>query len=238
MLPMESDNKKNQNKLTMPLIITISILIAIVSIVIIARGSLKTNEWKSIPTISSNIVLVEDNGLNESEKRVLTILSDWIELPNNPLDKDNDTYTIYLNYLKEYLSSSEVELSTYKALEMEDLIKSRNEIMYLEKESDINKMSFDGREVTIYIFEQIYELCGLKLVFGTERDIEQIADLSGNVIYLKANPLQQTGFQVDALVITLTSILTLFGICIIIAKKNQLFVKGVRYDGFDEKEFA
>ncbi|HKL98318.1 MAG TPA: hypothetical protein VJZ06_00260 [Mobilitalea sp.] len=235
---MDSDIKKYDNKQAILTIMTTCIMIAIISIVTIARGSMKAKELESVPTMSSYIELTQDNGLNISEKRVLMMLSDWKELHNKSMDLENNTNEVYFNYLKEYLRKSEVVLSTDKAHEIEDLIKGRNTIIHREKESDIKKMSIDGRKVTIYIFKQIYKLCGLKLAFSSERDIEQIVDMSGNVIYLKTGPLLQSEIQFDVLVITLTLILTLFGICIFIAKKNQLFIRSGRYYGFNEKEFT
>lgn len=235
---MDSDSKKYDNKQAILTIMTTCVMLAIISIVTIARGSMKTKEPESVPSMSSYIELPQDYGLNISERRVLMMLSDWKELHNETVDLENNTNVVYFNYLKEYLRRSEVVLSTDKAREIEDLIRGRNTIMHREKESDVKKMSIDGRKVTIYIFKQIYKLCGLKLAFSSDKDIEQIVDMSGNVIYLKTAPLLQSKIQYNVLAITLTLILTLFGTCIIIARKNQLFIRGGRYYGFNEKEFT
>jgi hypothetical protein len=166
------------------------------------------------------------------------MLYDWIQVPDQSKDNKNDIDTLYFKYLKEYLSSSGIDLDNGKADEIEDLIISRNKIMDLENADNLQEMSYDGSKITIYIYQQIYKLCGLELTFDTKTDIAQIVNPSGGVIYQKNNPVKQSGFHVDALVITLSSLILLFGICMVITRKNKLFIKGGRYDGFDEKKYA
>ena len=99
-------------------------------------------------------------------------------------------------------------------------------------------MSIEGRKFIIHIYEEIYNLCGLNITFDAESNIEKIVDQSGAVIYQNTGAQSQPQIHIDALIITSTFILVLITLCFIIARKNQLFIKGGRYDGFDEKEYA
>lgn len=226
-------------KSTMPPILTISILILIISFVMIARGLIQTSYDKvSIPTQSSDSIINDDKELNTSEREVLTMLSSVIKLPDQ-VNQGNTINSIYNAALHKYLRSSDVYLTSTQARQVKDKIIDMQGIISFEGKSDFSLISLEGRKVIIYISEQIYELCGLKLVLNMEGIIEQISDLSGNIIYtnLAASTVPES-FQMNALVLTLLFIATLFGICTIIAKKNQLFIKEVAYDGFEEERFA
>jgi len=231
----ENINYKNN---TMLPILTIGILIIIISFVVIARGLFNTRyEGGSIPAQSSNSIISDETNLNASEREVLTMISSVIKLPDQ-IDQGNNIYYIYYPTLLKYLSNSEVYLTSNQAQQVRDKIISMHEIMSYEGETDFAKMSLDGRKVFIYLSEQIYELCGLKTVSTMEGDIEKISDVSGNIVYAKKTPVSQVGLQVNALIIIVATMVTLLIICIIIAKKNQLFIKEVIYDGFDKERFA
>jgi hypothetical protein len=146
--------------------------------------------------------------------------------------------SIFYTTLQEYLSSSEVFLTSNQAIQIENNLIDLQEIMNSEGETEFTKMSLEGKKVAIFLAEQIYELCNLKLELNMEGNIEKISDNSGNIIYENGAPISQLGIQINLLIITLTSMATLISICIIIAKKNQLFMKEVGYDGFDEERFA
>ena len=230
--------KKLEGKRFLLPIITICVITMIMCIVVIARGILNTSDEISIPVLHSNTMLFDDRELNASERVVLTMLLGGIGQSGNLEDNRHDNNTIYYESLERYFSSYNVNLSITNRQKAVDYIKELNEIVSLEKESDMKKMSLDGRGVAIYLSEQIYELCGLKLEHNLQGDIVQITSQSDNFIYLQANPNKQAGFQPYALMITLVIILTLLSICIIIAKKNHLFVKDVTFNGYDEKGFA
>jgi hypothetical protein len=222
----------------MPPVLTYCILIFLVSFVVIARGAFATNsEENSIPTLSNTIIVSGETELNTSEREVLSLLSSVVKLPNQK-EQGKTTNYIYYNTLQEYLGSSEVYLNTHQAELIKDEIATMHAIMSSEEVTDFTKLSLDGKKVFIYISEQIYELCGLKLVSNMDGDIEKISDSSGNVIYAKKVSASQVGFQVNVLIVTVTVMVTLLSICFTIAKKNQLFIKEVIYDGFDEERFA
>jgi hypothetical protein len=210
----------------------------IVSFVVIARGAFKTNnEEISIPVMSDNLIVSGDTELNTSEREILTLLSSVVKLPSQK-DQGNTTNYIYYNTLQEYLGSSGIYLTTHQAELIKDEIATMHVIMSSEEVTDFTKLSVDGKEVFLYISEQIYELCGLKLVSNMDGDIEKISDSSGNIIYTMKVPASQVGFQIDVLIVTVAAMVTLLCICFTIAKKNQLFIKEVIYDGFDEERFA
>jgi len=218
------------SKRKMPPLLTICILFAIVCIVVIARGKLTTNEEKSIPALTNDIVLLENDELSTSERVVITSLLSGVELIDSQQDVKDNNYRMYVNYLKEYLSSSGVDLSTTNANKVVDDIKGINAIISLEKESNFMKMSLDGRGVAIHIFEKVYQLCGLKLVYNMQGTIIRISDVLGNFIYVKDIPVTRAGFQFNALVMTIVVLAALYSLCIMIAKKNQLFMKEEVYN--------
>ncbi|MDF2537580.1 MAG: hypothetical protein K0S76_601 [Herbinix sp.] len=235
---MGSEVKLRKKQSRMTLILTIINMFIIIGIICVAKGRLGSIEPNSVEAMSRNIVLNEENGLNSSEIRILTMLADWIEFPDQPTEQAEYLYITYFTYIKNHYSNPNVELNTNSAIDIEKLIRNRNQTIYLEKESDIHKMSIDGREITIYLLKKIYELSGLELIMNDEGNINQIAEVSGRVLFQNKNPLETSGFRLEAFIITLILLLVLFSVCIVIAKKKQLYVKGGKYDGFDEKKFA
>jgi hypothetical protein len=223
---------------SMPPILTLSIVTFIVIFILIARWLFNTyQEDVSIPVFSNNIIITDEKDLNSSEQEVLSLLSNCSMLPeyNNQV---NSMDSIFYKTLQDYISSSEGFLTSNQALQIESNLIDLQEILNSEGETDFTKMSLEGKKVAIFIAEQIYELCNLKLELNMEGNIEKISDDSGNIIYENGAPVSQLGIQINLLIITLTSMATLLSICIVIAKKNQLFIKEVRYDGFDEERFA
>lgn len=229
--------KGTLNKEIMPPIITICVMVFIICTAGIARVNIHNNK-ESRPTLSTNIISFEEKGLNNSEKAVLSMLYNGMELPEHQQNQETNTYSVYYKGLKDYLNSAGVDLSITKSEEVKEKIKEIIEIENLEKNTDFSKLSIDSRGVVLVIMEQIYKLCGLKLVVNMEGVIEVISDQNGNLIYQVNRLLPKAEIQVYALIITLLTIILLMGIYIIIVKKNQLFKKEVMHDGFDEERFA
>ena len=226
------------SKQSMPLVMTIVIITLIISIIGIARWSLRFCDDDRIISTSVTTEQIDDQGLNETERNVLEQLSNYISLQTKQLKKEYNTQTIYFNFLRIYLSSEGVNLSTDNAGEIEKLIQDGVGLVDLEKETDLHKMSYDGRKVAEHLLKQIYKLSGLNLLINAEGNIEEITDLSGNSIYKEQNTKEEAGFRFDALIITLVVIQAMFYVCFAVAKKNQLFKKGGDYDGLDEKGIA
>lgn len=234
---MISERLKYRNSEKILFIITICVFLVIISILTVASNSIKISESENIAASSASVELFMDQELNVPETKVLLAISGWVDVPGGSSEQDN-TYQVYYDCLKKYFRNPGTDLSADGSLAIDELVSSSNEIIALENEVQFCKMSFDAREVIIHLLKQIYEISGLKLVMSESGSIDKITDLSGNIVYQKENRLLQSGFRIDAVIITLAFILSLFGICIIISRKNQIIVKGGDYDGFDEKEFA
>jgi uncharacterized membrane protein len=223
-------------QIIMPPLLSICILFTIVCIGVIA-GRVTTKEEFSIETISANDQILENKQLNESEKVILSLLTSNNNEADTKVSKDSE-YEIYVKNLQEYLSKTEVSLTKEQGNIAARKIVEMNGIMDLEKENDIRKMSLDSREIAISLSKEIYETCGLKLTYNLKGEIIRIYDKAGKFHYLNESQINQSGFQFDALMITLVVIVSLLFICVFIAKKHQLYMKDVRYDGFNEERYA
>ncbi|MBH1939364.1 hypothetical protein I5677_00490 [Mobilitalea sibirica] len=233
----EPVENRMQRKRSMLPFITIFILIAIISVIHIAKLLNKVDQNRSIPAISNYSDVSRKDGLNDAEMSLMNQLSDLV-INLGSTHSQNSQYHIYYNYLNQHLRNEKVDLSidiSYKAqLLVNDLIN----VLGLESRKDLKDMSFDGRRVVVYLSEEIYKLCGLSIDINVEGEITQISDSKGHNLYISNNAKNNSKLNIDALMIILGIILTLIITCIIIARKNRLFVKEVIYNGFDEKEFA
>jgi hypothetical protein len=200
-------------------------------------GSANTKDEISIPTIASDSQILEDNSLNQSEKVIVSLLSSRIAASGNQL-RETSEYNLYVEHLRKYLSSAGVTISDDSGKKAASKILEMSAIMDLEQENNIEKMTLDGRELAINLSQEIYKACGLTLNYNLKGQITRISDKTGKFIYLNESQLKQTGFQFDLFLITFGIIAFLLFICIIIAKKHQLYVKDVAYDGFNEERYA
>lgn len=221
----------------MPPVLTFGLLIILIVFIIIARGLVHRNyEEAGIVAMSSNVWIMNNSELNEVEGTVLTLLYSVMNLSNQ--EEGRDTYnSVYYCTLEEYLSRDEVSLSDVHEDDLKEKLIELQDIINYEGQVDFSKMSLDSRKIAVYLSEQIYKICGLSIGIDMEGNISKISDLSGNIIYSNLTT-KEDSFHLNALIITLALILVLLSICIIIAKKNQLFNKEVNYDGFDEERFA
>jgi hypothetical protein len=158
-------------------------------------------------------------------------------LSDRQLTEGNSSGVIYFNYLKSQLGNNQIDIEKPAADKIIVLIGEMNGIMNLEKNRETDEMSIDGRKVVTYIEKKIYKLCGLNLTSNLKGDIVGITDQAGNDLYIRSQT-EPGKFNIYALIITLLTITALMSICVIIARKNQLFSKDVEYNGFKEKGFA
>lgn len=230
--------KLRDNKCIMPPALTIGLFIALFSFIIITRVLIhRSNEEISIPAQSKNISISENSDLNQSEVTILSMLWKVLDLSNQK-EQGEASNLLYYRVLEEHFSNDDVNMNSSQALDMKDKIDDMREIINSERQTDISNMSLDGRKIAIYIVKQVYAICGLQLDLTMEGNIEKITNQSGNTIFQKTVPTNHEVFQMNALIITIVLALTLFSICFLIAKKNQLFNKDVIYDEFDEERFA
>lgn len=224
----------------MPPIITIFILLFLAAFIVITRGLYNNQEHGSnIPVMSFSIAAFDNTGLNSSEQELLSKLYEVLVLPEqNPAGETITMNEVYFNTLREYISNSEAFLTTAKISQISDKINQLQDIIILEDKTDFTKMTIDGRKAATNLAKQIYELNNLYLDYSMDGSIERIADISGAILFSNDASIGQQSFQLEAVIITIGLIVVLLCICIIIAKKNQLFVKEVIYDGFEEERFA
>lgn len=217
--------------------LTVLIMLAIVGTAGITRINLKVNSLRT-PAKPSNISSNEDLKLYISESMLLTALVDDKQVYGSPLMEDNSTYSIFISQLIHYVGTKGSGATFSGSELLEEKITQLISIMNIEKESDFTKMSLDGRAVAIDIAKQIYEICGLRLITSLEGEIVRILDEAGNVLFNNISSAPSYNFQPLVLVLTFAVIFTLFGINLMIGRKNNLYQKDVRYDEFDEKRFA
>jgi hypothetical protein len=223
----------------MPPAITVGLLILLISFVIITRGVIyNNNEKNSVPVLSGRHVIAADSKLNNSEHTVLAMLYSTLNLSDQLWRENNTSVTLYYKTLLHYFCESGVNLSSEKVDSIGENITSLQKVINEEKKTDFMQMSLDARKVVIYILQQIYEVCGLTMESNLEGNTQKIYDESGTVLYNDSSMESIPKFQGYAMCITMLSLFALFGILMIISKKNQLFGKEDVYNGFDEERFA
>lgn len=220
-----------------PPLISLCILIFTVCIALLA-GSINTKEEMAIPAIADNFELTEDEKLNEAEILILNVLDSAGAEVKIKRTAGTEEYNTYKNQLKSYFERDNVNVKDSITQDIVNKIIQLNAIMDMENEFDINKMSLDGRELAIRLSQEIYDMCGLKLSYNMQGEIIRITDKTGKDTFFKNSAYGKAEFQGEVLAVTVAAILFLILLCISIAKKNQLFVKDVKYDGFNEKGYA
>lgn len=144
----------------------------------------------------------------------------------------------YLIYLQEYIRATKVTLNADDESRKELLLKKLATIAKLEKKSNIQHMSIDGREMAISLLKNIYGVYGVNILFGLDGEIQKVDDPLGNPIYLNAEKTLQIVCQLVYLAIIICINLILFVLSIFISKKNKIFVKGGDVYGIDKKKYA
>lgn len=144
----------------------------------------------------------------------------------------------YLIHLQDYLGYS-VDIPIIKNNDKKNnILHELMVIANLEKKNDIQQMSIDGREIAISLIENIYEEYGVNITFGIDGLIQNIEDNEGNTIYKSVNKSFGIDIQIINLIIVLSIIILLFGLSIILTRKNKIFVKDGDFNGLDEKKYA
>lgn len=213
--------------------LVVCILFSIVCILVIARVSIATKEKVSVQAFTHK-ELIKDEKLNDSENTIINMLSSVTYATGSQSKVLHQIDPNYVAYLSKYLESSKGELEEKKAEQIVDMLKDLVQVMNLEDKSGMKEMSLDGREITLHMIEQIYELSGLTLQHNIQGDILRITDSTGNNLYLNKNLIQGEYLNINAILIILSVMIVLFCVCITISKKNQLFKKDEIYE-FEEK---
>lgn len=208
-------------------IITICVLLTIISIVVIARGSFAANDKFSILTIQSYNEIVYDHELNESERTVLCMLVNADKLLIQEQKKETYIEKTYVKYLKDYFIRPKTELSKSCAYEAREIIINIFTVLSYEKETSIRNMSLDGKGTVTNLFEQLFDKCGLKLVHNLSGNIIKVSNAKGYLIFEKENWAKPLKFYFNDFMIILVIIMILISFGAIIARRNQLFIKEV-----------
>ena len=224
-------------KQTAPALISIGMLIITVSILILT-GSLKTKDEIGVPIITNTGTVSQEDNINTTEKTILTILENSLNQAGSEENMAGNEYTTYINQLDNYFKKPNVNLEKTKLTEVTDKVSQLIALMKLEQESDFTKMSFDGRELALRLSSEIYNICGLKLSFGSLGNIMEVEELSGKIIYENEKTAQQPEFQWNTLLLSVAFAFFLLLVNVLIAKKHQLFVKDGIYNGFNEEGYA
>lgn len=217
-------------KYVLPLI-TISILLAIVCMILIGRGSIsayegfktysanKTNGQANSLVMNRNNEILDNENLNDTEKTILKMLKDQMDQQSIQSDMAENDQMIYYNSLIDYFNNKDVNLST---AHMDEMVKLIHSLVRIEKESSFSKMSLDGREAAISISKRIYKLCGLKISYTLQGDILQITDNTKAFLYDRDNSNLHADLNLLGCTIVLFLWMVLLLVCIILAKKNHL----------------
>lgn len=215
--------------------ITMVIVIFIFCIMGVARWSLTTGMETEVQAAQDMAVLKQDTGLNEAEVKVLYQLSQLIGDLDKEVSEGEITEDIYYDCLRKHFRANGMSLSNAAAEEINKLIRDSRKLLLLEEGRPLCEMSLDGREVAIHLYKKIYQFSELKLDIKPDGSIEQIVSQSGKQYYENNRPAQGE-LRVEPLIFILMILITLLGICIIITKRNQLFIKSGEY--MHEKRIA
>ncbi|WMJ85791.1 hypothetical protein [Anaerocolumna sp. MB42-C2] len=224
-------------KQTAPALISIGMLIITLSMLIVA-GRLKTKDETGVPMMTNTGTVSQEENINTTEKTILTVLENSFSQAGGQKNMAGNEYDTYIKQLDHYFKNPDVNLAKTKLTEVTNKVSQLIALMKLEQESDFTKMSFDGRELALRLSSEIYNICGLKLSFGTQGNIMEVEDLSGKIVYENEKTAQQPEFQWNALLLSVGFIFFLLLVNVMIAKKHQLFVKDGTYNGFNEEGYA
>ncbi len=218
-----------------PLSMTIIIMVFIISIMGVAKWSLTMGMEIDAQADADQAMFKPGTGLNEPEQQVLHKLSRLIGDVRKDKDSKSITENIYYECLLEHYRNYGMDLTSAAAANIDRLISDGNKLLLLENGRQITEMSFDGREVAIHIFKKIYRFSGLKLGINPDGTIDKIENSTGE-LYYENNFNEPEEFRLDMLIIILMVLGMLLVVCIVITKRNQLFVKGEEY--INEKGIA
>jgi hypothetical protein len=190
---------------------------------------------KGLPKSVSNSMLSEE--LNRYETELLTLMSHTVGA-TDLVEQGTDTYAIYINHLYQYLSESDVNLSLSQYKRIKKEVNHLYNIFQKEGTKHLMQMSIDGRTAARYLLEEIYQECDLSISFDGDNSIQCIQDYRNNILYGDETIAMQKGFNVNGAIMIGIILVVMIGICYLISHKNNLFIKDVVYDGFEEKRFA
>ncbi len=221
-------NKLKLRVCIMPPALTIGILIFLLVFIIVTRTLIYKNleAARDVPAFD-HIRISENLQYNVDENIVLSALYNVINTSNPQ----------YYFTLKDYLGMEGINLTREEANSVKDKLIDLEDIINYEGVRALSKMSLEGKKAAIYICEEIYGICGLKVDMNRKGEIIRVTNSQGHIFY---SNIAEGGvkFHADALIITVIFVAILYSIYIIIVTRNHPFNKEVDYDEFDEERFA
>jgi len=217
-----------------PPLLTWGIITFILFFALYTRIIVSSNEGEeSVEAFSDHVVASGEQQLSINQE------VDWVLNPilNLYYLQDNDCDYNLLANVKKNISTKQMILEQNKLQLLQSKSSVLRELIGSEKESDFHGMSLEGRKLIIYIIREIFNIYDYKFNINTYGEIVEIVDQSGSVVY--SMPTINTGtIYYNGLIIVLSVLLIALILCVLIAKKKHLFVKEVRYDGFNTKRYA
>ncbi len=228
------EERLNAKKLMPPLLVKL-IIIFTISFIFFAKALANPDHketsipvWSMVSGMDQDVrVETEENVINQLE-----VIVPFLKLQENRRSKEA-LFDLLLKNLRDQvigMSDEKLELLYKRVMDIQMIIKQ-------EKSVEIQNMSIEGRRLIFYIINEIFELSGYQITINLDGKIEKISDSSGELVYSYTQS-DLSGVQGKGLVIVLSIIFLALLVCILIAKKNQLFRKDVIYDGLNEKQYA
>lgn len=188
--------------------------------------------------VSTKALSINDENYNEDELYILDMLGKIPELINSSGSRIVNWSLEHKMRLAEYFEKEEIKLDEEKLAKLDEYIQGCKEILMLEQERDLGKISVDGRNMMIYLYKNIYKLFGLNISYDITQNIEEIYSENGTVIYRNTDEKVRQPVHMEVLIITLIILIIFICLCFYIARKNQIIVKDGEYNGYDEKKYA
>lgn len=228
-------HERSDSKKYMPPLLTAGILAFIICFVFFARGlASPVSKLASIPVMSMGLITVDET--EKSDEQLLEAQLSGVLKVFDIRESNADNESVSDLMLNE-LHNSAVDISEDNLLQLQDRMSELQEVIRLEGGNEFKNMSLEGRRLIIYIAKEIFVLYGYRLNVNLDGDIEKISDLSGGIVYSHSQ-LNFSEIQFKGLAIVISFVFIALLLCILIAKKNQLFKKDVRYDGLNKKRYA
>ncbi len=228
------EEKVNIKKLMPPLLMRL-IIVFIICFIVFARALANPDHKETSIPVWSTVSGINQEVRAETEEEVVNYLSKILRLlaiQENGRRKEA-LFGLLLNKIRDRITDmpdENLELLYNRVMDMQMIIDQ-------EKAGEFMNMSLEGRRLIIYISNDIFELSGLQVTINLDGEIEKITDSTGVLVYSHTQA-DLSGIQGKGLVIVLSIILFALLVCILIAKKKQLFRKEVIYDGLNKKQYA
>lgn len=221
------------------LMVLTGFVFTILSLLILLRDV----EWKhrniSLFVLSgkeSEVLTSQYKELNTSEREIISMISSSSIVASEGPQSDRDQKEIYSSVLERQLNKNNINLGIDQVKAVRSLLTQLNDVIDGNEDDLLKKRSMISRGVILSVSEQIYEICGLKLIYDFDGNMRLIQDENGTILYEMAKKVKnKSGWNILLFVILICIILLFINYSI---SKKQLKKKGRMYHGYKEKEYA